>query len=241
MLRVAVAAVALLATATGIVVACFHSPTLEERVAQQIVATKFDPAANFASFSTFAMPDSVAFFMGSIDAGPTFVDNAVAAQTLAEIASQLTARGYRQVARTAGPDLGVAVTGIARLQVQTPVTFGDWHGLGSSSSVFWGFSGGVIVSPFLYQTVAWETGALVMELFDLRDAAGSAAVVTDGGPTPILDVIWAGIIHGVIGPQGSTIQSAPIESIQQAFAQSPYIAAAPASPPTPPSTLRRLP
>jgi hypothetical protein len=72
---------------------------------------------------------------------------------------------------------------------------------------------------------------LIIELNDLRAAraqAGAAAppsgaaLAAAAAPASI-NVVWVGLVHGVLGPLGSTLTEAPIASIQQAFAQAPYL------------------
>ena len=74
-------------------------------------------------------------------ATPTTVDPALATPTLQEISAQLSSRGYRRVARTEGPDFGVAVTAVNRLKAVN-VGYGGWWGSGASSPAYWGYSGG---------------------------------------------------------------------------------------------------
>lgn len=231
--------------AAAIVVAgaCMNEPGLDERLAQRIVVTKFDPTANFSSFSTFAVPDTVVF-LRKLDGGPSdpssveTLNPAVADPILREVTSQLTSRGYTLVDRTAGPDLGVAVTAVSQLRTET-VQYGEWWDSGSASPSFWGYSGVGVVAPFAYTTFAWRSGTLLIELDDLRGPRSQAApllaltspdaLLVDGGlpgtdPTKLpVRIAWAAIIHGVISALGESLQVAPLDSIQQAFAQSPYV------------------
>lgn len=199
--------------------ACVEPPGLDELLDQRIVVTQFDPNADFASFTTFAMVDSISVY-GAFDAGTPLetVDPALAGPTLAEIASQLESRGYRQVDRSAHPDLGVNVEAFVQLRVATVTQYGTWWGYGTASPGYWGFSGTVVLAPFGYQTIAWRSGTLVIELYDLRDARPPNAV------DPPIAVVWGALIHGVIGPVGGPpLTTAPIAAIQQCFAQSPYL------------------
>jgi Domain of unknown function (DUF4136) len=229
--RIAAAlAAAILAVIAG--VECIHEPSLEERTTQQIVVTKFDPDANFASYATFAMPDSIVLRrsldpLDSLDAAvaaPENLDPAIANPMLDEISAQLTSRGYTRVARTQGPDLGVVVTAVELVRVEQ-VSYGAWWNVGTAAPSYWGYNGAIFASPVAYETIAWQTGTVVVELADLRgprDAALAVPNVTvDAGLSGAeIRVVWAAIIHGVIR-QDTT--APPIDSLRQAFAQSPYL------------------
>jgi hypothetical protein len=219
-------------------VGCLNEPSIDERVQQQIVVTKFDPAADFGAIKTFAVAESVTVFTvtapGAGAAAPSSLDPAVADPMLQEIASQLSSRGFVQVARTDRPDAGVAVTVLNRVRV-SGVTYGAWWGNGSAAPIYWGYSSSTLVAPFNYDTVAWQSGSVIIELDDLRaaraanDIASSpvAQVSSVAPPAPAsVPVEWAALVHGVFGAVGTTLTVPPIDAIRQAFAQSPYLHAA---------------
>lgn len=223
----AVAAVTAL-TATG----CLDTPAAGELLDDPIVATKRDPAADFASPSTFAMPDSIPL-IEDVGTGPATktVDPAIAGASLDEIAAQLTARGYRRVARTDGPDLAVAVTAVNETR-NTNIAYGGWWGSGDATTpAFWGYDGATIDTPFSYPSVAWASGTVIIELYDLRAARDEAGrtgtrptiASTSTAATARIPVLWAAFIHGVVGPPGASLAEPPLGLIRQAFAQSEYL------------------
>ena len=76
--------------------------------------------------------------LSSLDAGTaTSVDPAIADPTLEEISAQLVSRGYQRVTRTEGPDFGVGVIAISKLNAVT-VSFGGWWGAGAAAGGYWG-------------------------------------------------------------------------------------------------------
>jgi hypothetical protein len=194
--------------------ACFGAPSTDELVSNRIVVTKYDVRANFGSFSTFAMADSIPK-LSQLDAAPsTVVSPNVAEDILHTIADQLAARGYAQVARDQTPELGVSVVAIDRLRVAFVSTFGAGSATGPSDPAYWGEPGAVLTPSFGYDTIAWRSGSLVIELYDLRDAKSV--------DPPQVTIIWGAFLHGVIeAPDGAV--SAPVDAIQQAFTQSPYL------------------
>jgi len=211
---------------------CVDPPSADELIAQQIVVTKFDPAVDFASFTTFAIVDTIPVY-AAFDAGAPSrtVDASLAGPMLDAISSQLTARGYRRVGRGQAPDLGVNVEALVKIKTATLTPYGEWLGVGSAGAGYWGFQGGLILAPFEYQTVAWSSGTLIIELYDLHDAAmPSTSSTTRAAPSPtdaqgpIIDVAWGALIHGVVGELGAPpLTAPPLDAIEQCFAQSQYL------------------
>jgi hypothetical protein len=224
-----IAAIVVLSVCTA---SCMNPPSVDELVAQRIVATKFDPNADFGSFKTFATVDSIPVFTAP-DAGTPaqVVDGALGTAVIDAIAAQLTSRGYQRVARSEKPDLGVNVEAVARFKTANATSYGSWWGTDTATPTYWGYESGVFVLPFSYQTVAWRSGTLVIELFDLRDA-GSPVVTADAaspigatGSVPIA-VVWGALIHGVIGDvDAAALAMSPASEIAQCFVQSPYLSA----------------
>jgi hypothetical protein len=206
-------ALALGSAAFAGIVACVNAPSVEERNAQRIVVTQFDPSAVFASYATFALPESI-FVVPTLDAGAEGgipVAPAIADPTLAAIGTSLSERGYVSVARDADPDLGVAVTALTRQRVS--ISYGSWWGIGSAAPAFWGVGSSQLVAPFEFTTTAWQSGALIVELDDLRAARTG----------PALTVVWAGLVYGVTGPAATPLTTPPVAEINQLFAQAPYL------------------
>jgi hypothetical protein len=165
------------------------------------------------------------------------VDPSLAVPTLEAIAAQMTSRGYRRVSRTDKPDLGVAVNAVVRVNAAIP--YGAWWGYGAATGGYWGYGGVPFASGVSSTGVAlWKSGALVIELYDLRAARAAtagpitvqsapAATAPDAGSTPTITIVWAAFIYGVIGGLASKVQQPPIAGIEQAFAQSPYLRTSP--------------
>ncbi len=217
---------------------CVDSPDVKELLAKPVIVTQRDPNADFAAFRTFAITETVPL-VADVDAGvgDATVPPAMAAPTLAEISAQLVSRGYQQVTKTEGPDLGVAVTAVSQLQEVT-VVYGGWWGGGAASASYWGYPGSLGTSFASSTTVAWQSGTLIIELYDLR-AARDALRATGGVPTSAtaavaIPAIWAALLHGVLGPPGATLSAPPIDPIRQAFIQSPYLSVTPSSAPSMP-------
>lgn len=220
---------ALFTAAAFAITGCLDRPTVEELISKPVIVTKRDSSTDFASLTTFAMTDTIPL-LETLDAGPSTmsVDPAVANPTLDEISAQLSSRGYRRVALAAGPDFGVVVTAISRLRIVS-FGYGGYWGAGAASASYWGYSGAGLDSSIAYQTIAWQSGTLVIELYDLRavreEAQRSSVTPTVAAPalTAPITLAWAGIIHGVVGEAGASLPAPPIAEVQQAFTQSPYL------------------
>ncbi len=227
----------LLSIVVGAAATCTSNPSGEEIATQVIVATKYDTKVNFASFSTFAVTQTIPIVSAISDAGPALadagtgssVDPSVANPIFAEITTELTGRGYRAVDRTQHPDLGVNVVLLDQQKSQT-VSTGAWWGVGAGVPTYWAPTTGAIYAPWSYSTVSWSSGTLIIEIYNLRDSGlyTSPLVVGDAGAVNLagarVEDTWAAFIHGVLGPANATLTAPPIAQIQQAFAQSPYLA-----------------
>lgn len=234
----AAAAIAGIALATLELASCVQDPEPEELAGQTIVITQAAPGTDFGTFQTFAIGDSIDVVQ-EVDGGQSVVrqvDPALATPTLEAIAAELTARGYRRVARTEQPDLGVSVIGVVRLNARVP--YGVWWGAGSATGGYWGYTGVGFSSDISSTGISlWVSGALVTELLDLRAAREAASrsgepsgpptvaapEAGDSGAAASIRAVWAAYVYGVLGGADRTIKGPPIDGIRQAFEQSPYL------------------
>jgi hypothetical protein len=216
---------------------CSNAPSVDERIHQQIVVTKFDPSANFGGFSTFSITGNIPI-RTAIDGGMgSDLDPAVAGPTLAAVASQMVSRGYVQVDHTAGPDLGISVTLVLQINVAAP-TSPWWYGDTSATASYWGLPGSSpVVASWSYVSAAWLSGTMIIDILDVHDAAlrdtalGLSAEEDASGsmmPAASINDVWAAFIHGVVLPNlAQPLNMPPIALVNQAFAQSPYLQRAP--------------
>lgn len=180
-----------------------------------LVATSYDHGENFASGTTFVLPDTIAHIA---DGGET-LDTQYDQQILARIRSNLQARGY--VADADGDPVDadfvvLAVTAITTVDVSS--YWGAWGGWwggyypGGSYPYYPGYGG---------TTIQFTTGSVGWGMFDVnrRDPAT--------GATP---VVWMAILNGLLDE--GNVPARLDKSIDQAFAQSPYVVTSP-SPPAP--------
>lgn len=171
----------------------------------QVIITNYDKAANFGSYRTFGIVDSVYFINNNR------VSKSVTDQELFFVdylANKLTQRGFERIPRTSRPDLGVNVARIRNSSVNAV-----------SNPIFdpffwnstWGFGGGF--SPFypsFYSFVTVSETYWYVEVADLRNATSA---------NNRLNIVWSAEIRG----NGIFEAEALARLIDSAMAQSTYL------------------
>ena len=92
----------------GIVVSCRKTPDTSQLSNEQVVTTDRDLAANFSSYSTYFISDTVSVV--AKDSKDSILTGALALQLVNEVKTNMNSRGYTFAARTANPDLGLRLT-----------------------------------------------------------------------------------------------------------------------------------
>ena len=176
----------------------------------RIYVTKHDETANFGTFQTFSIADSVAVIEDNQFSGLalTSVDLAY----VQAVKDQMQQRGYTLVARDANPDLAINVnriynsyTGIFSYNDYMNYYNGYWD------PYYWGYPGYDFYFPSYYGFYEITEGALSIDFFDLMNAAS-------GGDNNIKG-IWNGLIRGT----GTFREENAAGGVQTLFDQSTYI------------------
>jgi hypothetical protein len=214
--------------------ACFSYPDTAQRLQDDIVLTRYDEAASFGAYQTFAVRPDIPLLDGS-DAGPPLLDEAAASRLRAAVVQSLVARGYTEVTASEAPDLGVELSVITRINTQQ--TCFPYYYWGSYwNPWYWGYPGYPYYAPWGCSVSAWRAGTVTVDLLDLRAAAGGqprvvaeggVSLLPDGGPLRPLGAVWLGVVYGVLGSATDTNVARAVEGIEQAFAQSPYLTRGP--------------
>jgi hypothetical protein len=205
-----------IATTAFLFTACKKTPPLDNLSNDFVVLTKYDTASAFASFKTFAIRDTIA--VSTENPKDSFWYDTNARAIIGEVAAKMTAAGYFRVA-TGGAsvaDLGIQLIGIRNTTLYD-VSPGYWWGLpGYATPCYWGnCNGWPYWYPYWY-SYSVTTGSLIIEMADLKDAPKNRK----------LNIVWNGIGSGQIGNSNSFAIAQCIKSVDQAFAQSPYLKAA---------------
>lgn len=202
--------------AAMLALACHQEPDTEPLVDQLVVATNYDPEADFSAYSTYTIArDTIGFISNrSNDTIMTSPKSTFPRHVLTLIRQNMEARGYTEVARDEDPDVGVNVLVANDYNVFQEIVYpGYGGGFGYPGYYgypgYWGY-GSYYYYPFV-NTYAYNTGVLIIELVDLKNRT----------PDNQVKVVW----NAQMGDVYSTIdlQRQSEEAIHQAFIQSPYL------------------
>ena len=92
-----------------------------------------------------------------------------------------------------------------------------WWGGGWYGGWYPGYGGCYYCGYPSYGTVTYQTGTIVLEMYDLTK-------IPAGGPIPAdYDMSWVAALKGLLGSNPTTATSRIVNGIQEAFAQSPYL------------------
>lgn len=177
----------------------------------RVYITQKSDSADFSSYSTFYIADSVAIISGNASKKSREpIDSAY----IAAATKYFTAAGYTQTKDTATADLGVTVSRIYSYTTGYYNYGSYWGGFGGywDPGYYWGYPGygygyPGFVQPFVIQDVAME-----IDLLDLKNAAANKKI----------KLIWMGAINGA-GVASNNSVSIADGQVASLFAQSTYL------------------
>lgn len=172
----------------GILVACEKNPDLSRLDNDNRVVTNYEETADFRSFSTYFLPDSI-LLIGQ-NKRVQYLDSLQAAPLLDAYCRNLQQRGYIRTTEKESADMGLQLTYIADTRhfigyVSTP--FWWWGFPGYWSTFYWG-NWGSWYYPFPVH-FSFSTGSLLMDLIVLK---------AEKGEDKKLPVIWHNYITGLL-------------------------------------------
>ena len=174
----------------------------------RIYITNRDNNANFSSYKTYSISDSV----NVIDNNSFRGGQATAwdVQALAAVRSALESRGYRRVNRNQSPDLGVNVSRLYNTTANLVNLQDYWGGYGGYyDPYYWGYGGFGYGYPSTFAYVESTEAMVSVDLLDLKNASANRSI----------NVIWNGVIRG----SGIFNNNAANTGVQALFEQSPYL------------------
>jgi hypothetical protein len=176
----------------------------------RIYITNRDSTANFASYKTYSIVDSI-----SVIDNNRLTEKTVTTwdqQVLAAVRSAMEARGYTRVSHTQSPDLGINVSRLYNTTTHLVDLSDYWGGYGGYyDPYYWGYGGYGYDFPY-YGTYQSTEAALSIDMLDLKNASGSGTIKG----------VWSGLIRG-----SGIFNSSSVDSqVKALFDQSPYINAA---------------
>ncbi len=181
-----------------------------------LVATLFDPNADFSTKRTYAMPDSVVHVADSTET-PADIDRQYDDLILSEIAQNLQQLGYTRVADPVAGNPDVLVIPYVTTTRYVGYIGGGWYwgwwypyppGYGWWYPWYPPYYGG---TAYTYQT-----GTLLVDMFDPDKADAQEKKIPS---------IWVAAINGLAQGSSAEISTRLTNTIEQAFTQSSYLGA----------------
>jgi hypothetical protein len=174
-----------------------------------VVSTNYDKDAAFGTYATFAIPSDTIGFVSNTNPNDTILvarpdNDYYPRRILQEVISNMNERAFTRVSRGDNPDLGVNVYVVKDLNVSQEVIYPNYY-----YPSYYGY-GSYYSYPFV-NTYAYNTGALVVEIVDLKNIS----------PDNKVKVIWSAHMGDVYSTVDLVKQS--IDAIDQAFVQSNYL------------------
>ena len=172
-----------------------------------VAMTNYDKSANFSTFSTFAIADTIVYFSNDKE---STLSHEFDDQIVDLVARNLTERGYTQVDTTEVPSFVITISAFSNVNYAYYVD--NWY---NNWSWYWGWWGGPF-SPYYpwypISVYSYRTGSVVIDMV-------STATRTDEKA----NVVWTDIADGLLQGSSSSILNRLEKQINQCFIQSPYL------------------
>ena len=194
------------------ITACEKEPDMDKLSYDYLVYTNYDKSANFSSFTSYYIPDSVLVVDGKDQ--QTVDTTASADAIIAALKSEMSSRGYTLAADKESANLGMQVSYVQNTYYFTEYGYPNW---GWNDTGYWGnywgnYWGGGYYYPFT-MNYALSTNAYIIDLVNLQAIKGTSAK---------LPVLWSCYLVGPTYSEAATTKQVLI-GVTQAFGQSPYL------------------
>lgn len=187
-------------------------PSSDELYQDQFVIVNRDTLADFTSYATYAVPDTLYYY--NEDSILEFYDLEYSDQVIAAINDNMQARGYTKVNRDEDPDLVIMLT---VLSSTTLVYYpGSWWGYWDC--YYWYYYCGGWYYPS-YPSIAgtYTSGSLIVEVADLQNGGSE--------DDPGIPLIWNSLIYALTENSQQINTNKAIEGINTAFEMATYLTA----------------
>jgi hypothetical protein len=192
---------------------CHPEPNGAELYDELVVATNFDPAANFSAYKTFAIPDDTLGFISNTDPNDSLLvsnNSSFPEPVVNAIVAGLKSRGFTRVSKNEDPDLGIRAIVVHDLNVFQQVVYpNSAYGPGGYYSGYYGYSSWYYY-PYV-NTYTYKNAMLIIEMLDLKNKTANNEV----------KVVWAAYMGDLYGTIHLIEQTE--RAIEQSFIQSPFI------------------
>jgi hypothetical protein len=176
---------------------------------KRIYITHYDSTANFNNYLTFSVHDSVALIENNQSLGKELDD--FDSKVILAVQLMMGQRGYQLVKKSGSPDLAVDVskvyssfTGIFSYPDYWDFYYSYWD------PIYWGYPFYPYYAPYNIGIYTIETGALSIDLLDLKNAAANGNKIRS---------IWSGLAKGA-GVFNSANAASDVAAL---FSQSAYL------------------
>ncbi len=192
--------------------ACEKEPDMDQLDSDYLVYTNYDTSANFKSFSTYYLPDSI-LIISNDNTEPKYQKDANALQIINTYAQNMNAKGYTRVDDKDDADLGLQVSYVENTYYFIDYDYPDWWWWYPYywNVPYWGDWSGWYY-PYVID-YSYSTNSYIAEILNLTAPKGSDNT---------LPVLWTAFSSGV-AYSTATDQTLTINAVNQAFAQSPYL------------------
>ena len=205
---------------------CQKDPDMSKLDNDFVVYTDHDSKADFKSFTTFYVPDSV-LLIGSSEK-PQYWTATEADDIITTLIGNMESRGYTRTMDKESADLGLQVSFVENVNY-----FTNWYNDYNNNYWWWGYPG--YWTPnywrpgwgpswgydwhdwyYPYATVySYSVGSLLAEMVDLKSPAPKADTK--------LPVIWTAYMSGLLSGSDKLDTQLCIRALDQAFVQSSYL------------------
>ncbi|GEP91923.1 protein of unknown function [Chitinophaga terrae (ex Kim and Jung 2007)] len=171
----------------------------------RIYITNHDSTANFSSYTTFSIVDSVVVLSNRNDSAKKELTD-YDQKLIASVSAAMQQRGYTLVNKAAKPDLAINLTRIDNTFSAISWNPGWWGGYWDPG--YWGFPGGGWYWPSYYTVYRVNERQVAIDLFDLKNAQNKQ-----------LKSVWNALWRGTGVWNSNNIDN----MVKTSFDQSPYL------------------
>ena len=202
----------LLAVFAVTLASCEKDPDMDKLDNNYLVYTNYDKKADFKTFETYYLPDSI-LVIGDKENAEYWKDEN-AQEILSAYVANMNSRGYIRVDDREEADLGLQVS-----YVRSTYYFTDygrpewwWNYPGYWDAPYWGNWGGWYY-PYAVN-YSYSTASFISELLNLEAPQGQSEK---------LPVLWTSYMSGLLSGSTSVNTKLAVQGVNQAFTQSTYL------------------
>ncbi|MDY3033737.1 MAG: DUF4136 domain-containing protein [Odoribacter sp.] len=173
-----------------------------------VAITNYDKGADFSSFSTFAIPDTIVYFANDKNAK---LNHQFDEQIIQVVTDNFIKRGYSKVENPETASFIVTVSVFSNVNYSYYID--NWY---NNWNWYWGWWPGGAFNPYYpwypVSVYAYQSGSVVIDMISTTARSDNK-----------VNVIWSGIADGLLqGTQQSIINRVNTQ-LNQCFVQSPYL------------------